>query len=62
MFISSPPEKESKFQKLKKEKGSFWAFHGSSFANVSAADLFFFCLGNFTDFSKRSGTPFFVLV
>jgi len=33
MFLSSPPEKESKFQKLKKEKGSFWAFHGSSFAN-----------------------------
>lgn len=26
MFLSSPPEKESKFQKLKKEKGSFWAF------------------------------------
>jgi poly [ADP-ribose] polymerase 6/8 len=33
MFLSSPPEKESKFQELKKKKGSFWAFHGSPFAN-----------------------------
>jgi poly [ADP-ribose] polymerase 6/8 len=33
MFLSSPPEKEHIFQKLKKEKGSFWAFHGSNFAN-----------------------------
>jgi len=33
IFMSSPPEKESKFQKIKKEKGSFWAFHGSSFSN-----------------------------
>jgi hypothetical protein len=33
MFLSSPPEKESKFQKLKSEKGSFWAFHGSAFSN-----------------------------
>jgi len=33
MFLSSPPEKESKFQKLKKEKGTFWAFHGSGFSN-----------------------------
>jgi len=33
MFLSSPPEKEAIFQKLKKEKGSFWAFHGSNFAN-----------------------------
>jgi len=33
MFLSSPPEKEAKFQELKKSKGSFWAFHGSAFAN-----------------------------
>jgi len=33
MFLSSPPEKEAKFQELKKAKGSFWAFHGSAFAN-----------------------------
>mmetsp|Transcript_5957 Transcript_5957/g.8323 ORF Transcript_5957/g.8323 Transcript_5957/m.8323 type:complete len:599 (+) Transcript_5957:141-1937(+) len=33
MFLSSPPEKESKFQALKKEKGTFWAFHGSGFSN-----------------------------
>jgi len=33
MFLSSPPEKEAIFQQLKKEKGSFWAFHGSTFAN-----------------------------
>eukprot|EP01114_Cavostelium_apophysatum_P019380 TRINITY_DN6231_c0_g1_i1.p1 TRINITY_DN6231_c0_g1~~TRINITY_DN6231_c0_g1_i1.p1 ORF type:complete len:564 (-),score=140.41 TRINITY_DN6231_c0_g1_i1:26-1717(-) len=33
VFLSSPPEKEAKFQRLKKEKGSFWAFHGSQFSN-----------------------------
>lgn len=31
MFLSSPPEKEAEFQKLKKEKGSFWAFHVTTF-------------------------------
>lgn len=33
MFLSSPPEKEAKFQELKQAKGSIWAFHGSAFAN-----------------------------
>jgi len=33
MFLSSPPEKEAKFQEIKKSKGSMWAFHGSNFAN-----------------------------
>jgi len=33
MFLSSPPEKESLFQQLRKKHGSFWAFHGSNLAN-----------------------------
>ncbi|PRP89860.1 hypothetical protein PROFUN_00202 [Planoprotostelium fungivorum] len=33
LFVSSPPEKESKFQQLKKKHGAFWAFHGSSLFN-----------------------------
>jgi Poly(ADP-ribose) polymerase catalytic domain len=32
-FVSSPPEKEAEFQRLKKTSGSFWAFHGSQFSN-----------------------------
>lgn len=36
MFLSSPPEKERKFQQLKKKHGAFYAFHGSYFANWHA--------------------------
>lgn len=36
MFLSSPPEKERKFQAAKKKHGSFWAFHGSHFGNWHA--------------------------
>jgi len=31
IFLSSPPEKEHKFQQLKKEKGAFWAFRKFSY-------------------------------
>jgi len=30
---STPPEKEKKFQELKKQHGSFWAWHGSAIGN-----------------------------
>jgi hypothetical protein len=36
MFLSSPPEKEKKFQQLKKKHGAFYAFHGSYFGNWHA--------------------------
>lgn len=36
LLLSSPPEKERRFQELKKKYGSIYAFHGSALANVSS--------------------------
>ncbi len=33
VLLSSPPEKEAAFKKLKEKHGSFYAFHGSGFGN-----------------------------
>ena len=32
-LMTNSPEREAAFQKLKKEHGSFWKFHGSAFHN-----------------------------